>query len=453
MKIIIVGAGDLGLGLTEYLSNYDHEISVVERNPSLASDINSRYDVLTITGTGSSPDVLEQAGIEDADMLIAVTPSDEINLLACHFAMQYAVGKRIARIVSDEILGAGKIDLKTVGVTHVIGTEKELVKNVLRFIELPGLTDAADFHGESVYLRGYRVTQEMPIAGKTLYEMRGLAGDAPMLVMAIIREGQSLIPRGTERLIPGDEMIAIMPKDSYPAFRSLLNRPVKKLKKIVVAGNTLSAVQISDALSRAAERVILVDPDPEHARDAALALNRVEVLAGDLTDADLLQEVKVANADFFIAASKDMEDNIMSSLLARAEGAKEVIAIRTDDRHFDLFHSLGVDHVISPRRVTLQKIIESIQIAPIDPLLSLRKVDLAVVRAVASKKSFVLGKTLINLDKYFKKGIIIGAIVREGDIIIPDGHTEIQLNDEVLALCNKENLSTVKNIFKAGYRL
>ena len=392
MKIIIVGAGALGLGLAEYLSRFDHEISVIEKNPQLISEISSRFDVLTVSGSGSSPAVLKEAGIEKADMIIAVTPNDETNLLACHFAMQYSVEKRIARVISDQLIHAEGISLETVGITHVIETEKELVKNIMGFVELPGLTDTANFHGESIYLRGYKITEDMPIAGKTLLQIRELAGSAQMLVMAIIRNEVSIIPTGSERLFPGDEALTIMPRESYSTFRSLINRPVTKLKKVIVAGDSLGAVNISAALSSISERVILLDPDREHAQEAALELNGVEVLSGDATDADLLQEINVKSADFFIGASKDMEDNIMSSLLAKAEGAGEVIAIRTDDRHFELFNTLGVDHVISPRRITLQKIIESIQIAPIDSLLRLQKVDLDMVRAVASKNSPVTGK-------------------------------------------------------------
>ena len=450
MKIIIVGAGALGLALAEYLNRFDHDISVIERNPQLIAEIESRFDVLTVTGSGSSPVSLKAAGIEKADMIIAVTPSDEINILACHYAMQFSVGKRIARIVSDEIIRTEGIDLDKLGITHVIETEKELVKNIMGFVELPGLTDTANFHGESIYLRGYKVTADMPIAGLNLMQIRELAGSAEMLVMAVIRNGVSIIPTGSEQLLPGDEAITIMPRESYATFRSLINRPVTKIKKIIVAGDSLAAINICDALTSVAERVILLDPDPLHAQQAALELNGVEVLSGDATDADLLQETGVKNAEFFISAGKDKENNIMSSLLAKAEGAREVIAIRTDDRHHDLFHSLGVDHVISPRRITLQKIIESIQIAPIDPLLKLKKVDLDVVRAVVQKNSPITGKTLFSLDKYFKKNVIIGTIVRNGDIIIPRGDTVIEMGDEVLALCHSKNLSAVNSMFRGG---
>ena len=452
MKAIIIGAGALGLGLADFLNRFEHQVSIIERNPSLVSDISSRLDVLVIIGSGSRPSVLEQAGIETADMVIAVTPSDEINLLACQFAEQYGVPKRIARIVSHEYTNnKTRIDLKKVGVTDIIETEKELVGNILQYVELPGITDTANFHNGSVYLRGYRITEDMPVAGKTLFELRELAGFAQMLIVAIIRNGESIIPSGAERLLPGDETITIMPRESYPVYRALINRPYSKIKKVIISGDSLVAIHIADALTSFAERVILVDPDPEHGQEAASQLNGVEVLGGDSTDSDLLQEIHVESADFFIAAGKDMEDNIMSCLLAKAERAKEVIALRTDDRHLDLFTSLGIDHVISPRQITLQRILENVQIAPIGSLLKLKKVDLDVVRVVTRKHSPAVGKPLLRLDKLLKKEIIVGAIVRDNNIIIPGGDTIIEENDEVLALCHRRNLLAVNKIFRTGF--
>jgi trk system potassium uptake protein len=452
VNIIIIGAGTLGSSLAEYLSGLEHQISIIERDGVLLDELASQLDVFAITGSGSSPSVLEKAGIEHADIVIAVTPNDETNLLACNFAKQYGVGKRIARLISDEYTRPGsRIDLDALGATHVIEVEKELVNSVIQYIELPGLTDTAQFH-DDVYLRGYRISADMPVAGKTLLEIRELAGDAYILVVAIIREGQSIIPSGSERLLPGDETITVMPRESFGVYRNLIKRPHSRLKKIIVSGDSLGAIHIADALKTYSERVLLVDPNPEHGHFAAEQLDKVEVLQGDCTDADMLQEIKVTNADFFISAGKDMEDNIMSCLLAKAEGAHEVIAIRSDDRHTNLFHSLGIDHVVNPRTITLQKIIEHIQILPIGPLQRLKKVNLDMVRVIAGKHSAVSGKALSALDSVFKKEIIVGAVMRDGHVTIPRGDTVIEADDEILVLCHRRSLPLVNQIFKTGFR-
>ena len=449
MNIIIVGAGVLGMGLTEYLGHFGHEITLIERDSAIAAAAESRLDVMAVVGSGSNPTTLEQAGIRSADMIIAATPSDDVNLLACHFAMQYRVEKRIARVISGGILSVQDIDLGTLGVTHVVETEKEIVKAAQSLVELPGLTEAADFLGGNVFLRGYRVEKDMPICGKSLLEIRKMANDAEMLAVAIIRNGASVIPSGAEMLLEGDEFLTIMPRVSYPTYRTLINRPVCKIKKVIVSGDTAMAVNISEAMTHTADRVLLLDADREHAETAAARLDDVEVLLGDATDTNFLQEVNVAGCDFYIAAGKDMEDNIMSCFLAKAEGTRHVIALRDDNRHFDRFLALGIDHVISPRLVTMQRIIESIQIAPIDSLLKLKNSGLSIARATVSKRNAAAGKPLSKLYNIFKKGTIVGAVVRDKTIIIPKGNTEIAAGDELIIICYEQNIPFVNRIFKA----
>jgi trk system potassium uptake protein TrkA len=451
VNIIIVGAGVLGVGLTEYLGRFGHEITLVERDAAIAAAAESRLDVMVVLGSGSNPSVLEQAGIRGADMIIAATPSDDVNLLACHFAMHYMVEKRIARVISGGILDAPGIDLGALGVTHAVETEKEIVKAAKSLAELPGLTETADFLGGNVFLRGYRVDGGMPVCGKSLLEVRKLAGGADMLVVAIIRGGASVIPSGAEMLLEGDEFLTIMPRESYGTYRELINRPVRKIKKAVVSGDTAMAVNISEAMAEAADRALLLDSDREHAETAAARLDRVEVLFGDATDTNFLQEVNMAACDFYIAAGKDMEDNIMSCFLAKAEGARRVTALRDDDRHFDRFLALGIDHVISPRLVTMQRIIESIQIAPIDSLLKLKNAGLSIVRAKVSKRNAAAGKPLSKLYKIFKHGTIVGAVVRDRAIIIPKGDTEIAAGDELIIICYEQNIPFINRIFKADF--
>ena len=451
MNIVIIGAGVLGIGLTEHLGRFNHEITLVERDAAIAAAAESRLDVMTVVGSGSNPSTLEQAGIRSADMIIAATPNDDVNLLACHFAMQYRVEMRIARVVSGGILDVPDIDLGALGVTLAVETEKEIVKAAQSLVELPGLTEAADFLGGNVFLRGYRVESDMPICGKNLFEVRKLAGDAEMLIVAIIRGGDSIIPSGAEMLIVGDEFLTIMPRESYETYRALINRPVRKIKKVIVSGDTAMAVNISEAMAETTDRVLLLDADREHAETAAARLDKVEVLLGDATDTNFLQEVNVAGCDFYLAAGKDMEDNIMSCFLAKAEGTRRVIALRDDDRHFDRFLALGIDHVISPRLVTMQRIIESIQIAPIDSLLKLKDAGLSIVRAIVSKRNSAVGKPLSKLYNIFKKGTIVGAVVRDKAIIIPKGGTEIVAGDELIIICYEHNIPLINRIFKADF--
>ena len=453
MNIIIVGAGTVGLSLAQHFSQLNHHIAIVEWNSSLCEYINSKLDAFVIAGMGSSPAALEQAGIKQADMIIAVTPSDEINLLVCNFAMQNNVKKRIARVKSDLYTTSSCINLKNLGVTHVIEPEREVMKKIIQCVELPGVLETANFQSDNIYLRGYQITKDMPIANKTLAEIKAMAKASPILFVVIIHEGKSLSPVGDQRLMPGDKVVAIMPKESFKTFRSLINRKPSKLKKIVVSGDSLTAIHLAEAIKPLCDQVFLADPDLEHGQMAASLLNGVEVIHGDSTDSDFLQEINVSHADCFIGAGKDTEDNIMSCLLAKTEGARTAIAIRHNERHSQLFHSLGIDYIINPQQITLNAIIEKIQTVSLGAYLKLKTADIEVVRIETKKNSSVAGKSLRELDKLFKKSIVIGCIIRNNSVIIPEGSTTIEYADEAIVLCHKKQIGLVHKWFNPGWKV
>ena len=451
MNIIVVGGGSVGFNLAERLSKSKHHITIAELDTNLCDAISGKLDVRAITGSGSDPLVLEGAGIRNADMIIAVTNFDETNLLCCNFAKQYGVSKRIARLHSPHYTQQGTmIDLAEVGVTHVIEPEKEIVNSILQYIELPEATESANFKSDNVYLRGYTITEDMPIANKTLPEITELAGSAKLLIVLINRNGKSIMPSGSDQVLPNDEIIAIMPSESLEAFKKLLNQNEFIPGKIIISGTSLTALHLAQSLEALADRVILVDPDEQHGMEAASLLDKTEVLHGDCTDVEMLQEIHVEDASFFIAADKDSEDNIMASLLAKAEGTKQVIAVTENERHTNLFKKLGIDHIVNPRKITQQKIIANIFRVPIGTLLTLKNMDIEVSRFIAQKNSRIIGMPLREIREFSRNSIIIGCVFHNGDVIIPSGDTIIEENNEVLVICTKKNEKLAAKFFKPG---
>ena len=449
MKIVIVGAGMVGYSLAKHFSGLDHNITVIEKDKALCEEIKSKLDVFVVEGKGSSPTALDEAGISSADLIIAVTPSDETNLLVCNFAMQNGVKKRIARVKSNiYTTNAENVSLEKMGVTTVIEPEREVMKHILQYVELPDVLETANFQSDNIYLRSHRVTEDMLIAHKTLSEIRQLAENAPILFVVIVREGKSLPPTGTQKLLPGDEIVAIMPKESFKTFRFLINRKASKMKKIVVSGDSLTAIHLVEALQPLCEQVILADPNMEHGRMAAAMLNGIDVFHIDCTNSDMLEEINISQADCFIAAGKHQEDNIMSCLMAKAEGVGVVIALRDDIRYKRLFTSLGMDHIIYPQEITLNAIIEKIQIVSISAHLRLKTAGIEIIRVRIRKDSPVSGKSLQELDRPFKKSIIIGCIIRKNAVIIPQGDTVIEADDEVMVLSSKKKIALVNKLFK-----
>ncbi len=449
MKIVIVGAGMVGYSLAEYFSGLNHNITVIEKDKARCEKISSKLDVFVVEGIGSSPTVLDEADIKSADLVIAVTPSDETNLLVCNFAMQNGVEKRIARVKSSLYTqDTPNVSLEKLGVTSVIEPEREVMQRILQYIELPDVIETANFQSNNIYLRGYHITKEMPIVNKTLAEIHQIADPAQILFLVIVRSGKSIPPTGDQTLLPGDKIIAIMPKKSFKTFCTLIGYKTSRMKKIVVSGDTLTAIHLAKALQPLCEQVILTDPDLEHGRIAASTLNGVEVFHVDSTKSDMLEEMNIKHADCFIAVGQHAEDNTMSCLLAKVEGADMVIALR-DDKHYDkLFASLGMDHIIYPQEITLNAIIEKIHMVSIGTHLKLKSADIEIMRISIKKNSPVTGKSLRELDKVFKKSITIGCIIKDNTVIIPQGDTIIKENDKVLVLSQKDNISLVNKVFK-----
>jgi len=454
MNILIVGAGTVGYSLAEQLSRQGHQVSVVERNEALCNKINEKLDVFTVNGVGTSPQVLESAGIRTAHTVIAVTPWDDTNLVVCNFAKQLGVQRRIARKKSAEINETGTaISLTELGVSHVIEPEKEVVRNILQYVDLPGVTETANFHSGSVFLRGYRITEDMPVVNQTLYDLNTSLKLQNILIVLIIRAGMSIIPTGTDTIMPGDEIIAIMPAESIDQFRQVIDRLRKKLKKVIVSGDTLTAVLLSRELKAMAEQVIMIDPDPKHAQIASTQLDGVDVLNGDCTETEMLQEVHAESASFFIAVGKEPEDNILACLLAKAEGAGEVVAVSANERHARLFQQLGVDHIIFPQAITSQSIMDNILHIPIGALFMFRDADVDILRVTVEKGSKMAGKPLRELTRSLMKSAIVGSICKQDRVIIPSGETVIEPGDEVLVLCHRDNSQYVNNTFRAGFHL
>jgi trk system potassium uptake protein TrkA len=450
MRIVIVGAGVVGYSLVEQLSHELHDISLVEQDSSICNTTSEKMDLLVVQGTGSSPDVLKQAGIDSADMVIAVTPSDETNILVCGLAEQYGVQKRIARIRNQEYSDPdSEVDVSRLGVTQVIQPERVVVDAILQFIESPGALDAANFQNSNILLRGYEVLPGMPVAGQSLKEISSIAAPHLLLVVTIVRKGKAIIPTGDLVVEPGDQVFALFPRESLDAFLSLVNRSRKSVKRVVIAGNGLTSVYLASALEKMIDNTVYVASDYKEGERLAEIFHNVEVLYGDCMEVDTLQEVHVGKSDFFVSTGKSTENNIMSALLAKAEGAKEVISISIDPRYNKLFQSIGIDHVISPRLTMAREIMEVVRRGQIGAATRIRDVDIEIIRIIAGKKSKVVGRPLQDVWKKVKVESLVGGIIRNDTMIIPDGNTVIEPGDDVIVITHTKNTDVIQKLFVA----
>lgn len=448
MRIVIVGGGVVGYSLAEHLLKDKHQLSLVEMDPHLCQTISEKLDLQIVCGSGSSPSTLLAAGLPEADMVLAVTPNDEVNMVVCAVAAQSDVGKRIARLRNQEFASENAaVDIRKIGITDVIHPEEVLVDHILQFVETPHALESANFERGRILMRGYRVHSEMPIAGRTAAEIRAEMNSELVLFAAIVRNGEGMIPSGDTRIETGDVVYSLFPRQSLEAFRKLMGIETKRSRKIVITGDSYSTIQLARALDKTDHKVTLVDPSSEHATEAAAELDRVQVIHGDCTQEDLLKDINIETASFLIAASNEADYNMLSALLAKAEGAHEVISITTEWQHERLFHSLGIDHVLNPRLTAARAILEIIASGHIGAAVQLSRVDIEAVRFDAEPGSPIVGRPLMEMGRKLK-GSIVGMVIRDDKMIIPTGDTTIAAGDHVIMIVRLKQHGAISRLFK-----
>ncbi len=448
MNIIVIGAGLVGTSLAEKLQNQGHNITVIEADSARSDKVGDGLDVRMVQGSGSNPQDLEAAGLETADMVIAATPIDEVNLIACAIAQRYGVTHRIARIRNaDFIEGSAHLQPEDFGITQVIYPEENTLNAVMNFIETPYAIDAQDFAKRTVFLRSYLITDRMPVAHLSLIELRNDPRGDRLLVVAIIRDEQVIIPRGDTVILPGDKPLFIFPRAALENFLTLMAVEPGTKRKAIVFGSTLTAVNIARELHKELETVIFIDPDIEHGNLAAAKLHGIDVLHGSGDDADVLREANVRFADFFIGASEHNDENVLSCLLAKSEGAKEVIAILNDDQHSELFLSIGIDHIINPRQLTAGGILNAILPGYVSAALHIQRSDIDVLRLRVGADASVAHKALKDSWKRVLGVSIVGAVLRDNDMLVPTGNTVLLPGDIVIVFTRSAGIKKVRKLF------
>ena len=449
MRIIIVGGGVVGSSLAQHLLKDDHKLALIEMDAGLCETLSQKLDVQILQGSGSSPENLRQAGVTGADMVVAVTPNDEVNLVVCALAAQHDVPQRIARLRSPEFTSENAlVDLESLGVTSVIHPEKVMADQILQFVTTPHAVESANFEEGRVLLRGFTMREHMPMCGKTPSEIRQEIAPAVVLFAAIRRGRTGMIPTGNTRFEPGDIVYTLFPRDSLEPFLRLVGQEKKKSRKLIVTGDSYASVQVAERLEKSDHHVTFVSPDYKQAELIAGKFGSLEVIHGDCTEVDFLREINVDAASFFIALSDTDDYNIMSALLAKAEGAHEVVATTTETRHGRLFNSIGIDHVINPRLTAARAILDIIARGHIGAVVELSNIDIEAARYIVEDESDIVGTKVKNIAKKFKAGAIIGIIVRDNRIILPDGETVIQADDHIIVITHHKHLSTLSKLFR-----
>ncbi|HEY8888346.1 MAG TPA: Trk system potassium transporter TrkA [Gallionella sp.] len=453
MKILILGAGQVGSTVAESLVGEANDITVVDTDAEKLRQLQDRLDLRTLVGNAAHPSILEQAGIVDTDMLLAVTQSDEVNLVACKLAASlYNTPTRIARIRAPDYLARQEVfSGDNFCVSFSICPEQILTDYIVKLIEFPEALQVQKFFQGKASLVAVRAFQGGPLVGKPLSFLRTHMPQVETRVAAIFRKDGPLIPEGSTVIEEGDEIFFIAATDNIRSVLKEMRRMDKPCKRVMIVGGGNIGLRLAKALEHDYQ-VKLIEYNKKSCQKLAGELTRTLVLNGDGTDEKLLQQEHVADVDVFCALTNDDENNIMSALLAKQGGAGKVIALINRSAYVDLLQGGKIDIALSPAHVTIGSLLAYVRQGDVAAVHSLRRGAAEALELVAHgdrQSSRVVGRRIDEIE--LPKGATIGAIVRGGDVIMGHHDLVIEAEDHVIVfVIDKKMVKKVEKLFQVN---
>jgi len=452
MKIIILGAGQVGISTAEILAKEDNDITLIDNVASQVEGLQDRLDIRTIVGSASHPSVLEQAGGPDADLILAVTDQDEVNMAACQVAYTlFRTPKKIARIRSVEYLTHTEIfSDESIPVDVIISPEQLITQHVLHLIEYPGALQVVDFAGGKIQLVGLKAYHGGPLVGR---ELRTIREDLPTVearVAAIYRHDRPIIPEGDTIIEPNDEVFIVAAAPHIPIVMSEFCTVEAPGQNIMLVGAGKIGLQLARSLEQNNYQVKLVEHGAERARQVAEQLDATIVLRGDAADEDLMLQENIDATDVFCSLTNDDEANILSAMLAKRLGAHRAMALINRSAYVDLIESSVLDVAISPSLITVGSLLTHVRRGDTIAVHSLRRGAAEAIETIAhgdATSSSVVGRRIEEIS--LPSGTRVGALLRNQEVIIPHHDTVIEAEDHViLFVIDKKHIRDVERLFQ-----
>ncbi len=446
MRVIIVGAGEVGYHLAERLSQENQDVVVVETDPDRAQRASELLDVMTVVGNGASIPVLEDAGIREARVLLAVTSQDEVNLISCLAATRLGVDYTIARISNPDYYARGSVlSRERLGIDLMINPEREAAREAFQLLQSAAATDVANFAEGRVQLIGLMVRENAPVAGKTLAQLGEEYRDYHYVTVAIVRNGETRIPDGASTIESGDQIYMLSPTAEVASIPPLAGYEPFQLKRVMIAGGSAEGRFLAEILEERGVECTILDHDRRRCLELAEALPRSLVLHADATDLELLEMEGVSGLDGFVAATGHDETNLLSSLLAKSVGAHKVVSLIEKFEYLPLVPRVGLDAAVSPRMSAVNAILRYVRRGRVMTVATLKGIEAEAIEFKVVEESAIAGRLIADLD--FPAGAIIGTIMRDDTIIIPRGLDRILAGDEVIVFALPEALPEIEKFF------
>ena len=453
MRAIVCGAGQVGFGIARALAQEGNAVTVVDWSTELIDNIVTDLDVRGVVGHGSHPDVLERAGAGEADLIVAVTHSDETNMVACQVAHSlFETPMRIARVRAQNYLEPAWADLFTTGnlpINEIISPELEVGRAILQRMETPGAFNTGVFAGGRVQLLGLRLDENSPAAGSSTEQLMELFPDLRVSVVGVQREQTLFIPKASDPILPGDDVYVVTESAQVRRALDIFGQETGIVRRVVIIGAGNIGLYVARALERAGGvKVRLIEADKKRAEHAAEVLKKTVVLHGDGLSPSMLAEAGVSNSELCVCVTNDDKVNMLAAVMSKGEGAQRAISLINERSFESMRKPLGIDVLIDPRATTVSTILQHIRRGRITGLQTLGGGQAEALEGVALATSPLIGREIDELD--LPNGVALGAVVRGDKILLPGDGGRVRENDRVLLFCNTAIISEVEHLFRVS---
>ncbi|QFT93032.1 Trk system potassium uptake protein TrkA [Roseovarius sp. THAF9] len=454
MKVIICGAGQVGWQIARHLSGERNDVTVVDSNPDLVRRATETLDVQGINGFASYPNVLDQAGARDADMIIAATYSDEVNMVTCQVAHSvFSINRKIARLRSQSYLDAIYSDLYRrdhMPIDVVISPEREVAEAALQRLAAPAAFDTETFMEGKAQLLGLRIEDDCPIVNTPLRQLTDLFSTLEVVVLAIRRDGKLFAPEAGDQLFVGDDAYVFAPAEDVPRTMEVFGKTSQSQERLVIIGGGNIGLSVAKRIEKRGKRtrVKVIERDRKVAERAADALERTIVLNGDGLDAQLLAEANISRTDAVLAVTDDDKTNMLAAVRAKAEGCPFAIALINDPTLLPMMEPLGIDAYINPRSTTVSSILRHVRHGRVRSVYSIGDAEAEVIEAEVMSTSNIAGAAIREID--FPEGVLVGGVLRDGKVLKPAGSMRIEAGDVVVIFALASDVGRVEQLLQVS---
>ncbi len=448
MKIIIIGAGEIGYDLASVLSKEKHDVVVLDRDKDCLDKVRENLDVLCHEGNATSAKDLVESGVKDADILIAVTSIDEVNMIASMMSKRLGAEMVIARVRSDE-LSRPNAPLKPtdLGIDVMIHPEQSAAYEIVRLVKQASASDLVNLADGKMQLIGLRLGKKSPLVGKTLVEYAEEFSEITFRVVAISRRGLTIIPRGSVRLQSMDQIFVLAETDHIPSVIETTGKPEVEIDNIMISGGTPIGAMIARILCQEEKSwsIKLIEPDYDTAMELAEELKDVLVLNGNPTDPDLLTTEGITDTDAFISVTDDEESNIISCLMAKHLEVRKTVALVSKSDYIPLSQTIGLDAAVNKKSAASNEIHRHVRGGRVISVTALQGIKAEVIELQAAPKSKVVKAPIHKIS--FPEGCVVGGILHNGSVEVATGQSQIKANDRVIIFCMPEAVDKVTSLF------